>query len=73
MNKRVETPQPAAAIETPCVKICIVDKASGLCTGCGRSVSEIGRWSSLTSTERRRIMAELPTRLAGRTGRTSAT
>ena len=53
-------------IETPCVKICTLDASSGLCTGCGRTVDEIARWSAMTPGERRRVMAELPARLAGR-------
>jgi uncharacterized protein len=35
-----------------------------LCTGCGRSLNEIARWLELAAAERRRIMAELPGRLA---------
>lgn len=53
-----------AAIETPCEKICIVDDASGLCRGCGRSLNEIASWSSYSNAERARVMAELPQRLA---------
>jgi hypothetical protein len=52
------------AIETPCTKICVVDPRSGLCVGCGRSLDEIGQWTVLTDDERRRIMAQLPRRLA---------
>ena len=51
-------------IESPCVKICTYDSASGFCTGCGRSLDEIARWSEMSGEERRRIMAELPARLA---------
>lgn len=57
-------PPPAIprAVATPCVKVCIVDGASGLCLGCCRTLSEIGGWSGLTDDERARIMAELPAR-----------
>jgi predicted Fe-S protein YdhL (DUF1289 family) len=51
------------AMETPCEKICILDQASGLCRGCGRSLAEIGRWTAYSDGERARIMAELPNRL----------
>ncbi len=51
-------------METPCVNICEIDRASGLCRGCGRTVAEIASWSSLTSAERRRIMSELADRKA---------
>lgn len=50
-------------MESPCNKTCTIDLKSGLCIGCGRTRHEIGMWSSITSAERRRIMAELPARL----------
>ena len=49
-------------MESPCINVCVIDKASGLCAGCGRSLEEIARWSSFSSAERRRIMNELETR-----------
>lgn len=55
-------------IETPCVKICTLDARAGLCLGCGRTVDEITRWSSMNMTERTRVMAELPARLATHSG-----
>jgi uncharacterized protein len=51
-------------IESPCNKVCVVDPASSLCVGCGRTLAEIGGWIGFTPDERRRIMAELPDRLA---------
>jgi hypothetical protein len=42
--------------------------AFGLCLGCGRTVDEITRWSSMNMTERTRVMAELPARLATHSG-----
>lgn len=53
-----------AAIISPCEKICIVDPASGLCRGCGRSLGEIERWTAYSDDERERVMSELPQRLA---------
>jgi predicted Fe-S protein YdhL (DUF1289 family) len=51
-------------IESPCNKVCVVDPASSLCIGCGRTLAEIAGWIGFTPDERRRIMAELPKRLA---------
>jgi hypothetical protein len=51
------------AMESPCVKLCVLDPASGLCSGCGRSLEEIGAWLDLSDEERRRIMVELPARM----------
>lgn len=56
----IETP----TIETPCVKICTLDAAQGLCLGCGRTVAEIAAWAGLAPAERRRVMDMLPERLA---------
>jgi predicted Fe-S protein YdhL (DUF1289 family) len=50
-------------IASPCTKVCTIDPRSGLCHGCGRTLSEIAQWTSLGDTERGRIMAELPRRL----------
>lgn len=49
--------------DTPCIAICAMDCASGLCSGCGRTLEEIARWSVMTRDERRAIMAALPQRL----------
>ena len=63
------SPQPPRAIATPCVKVCIVDGATGLCLGCFRTLSEIGGWSGLTDEQRAAIMADLPRRGEGRGAR----
>jgi predicted Fe-S protein YdhL (DUF1289 family) len=51
-------------IESPCLKVCAVDPACALCVGCGRTMAEIAGWIGFTPDERRRIMAELPGRIA---------
>ena len=51
-------------VETPCVDICEIDRASGLCRGCGRTIAEISGWVSMSGEERRRIMGELAARKA---------
>ena len=59
-------PGPPRSIATPCVKVCVVDGATGQCFGCWRTLSEIGGWSGFTDEERARILAELPARAGGR-------
>jgi uncharacterized protein len=54
-------------IETPCIKICVVDPDTGFCVGCGRTRGEIAGWLSLSPTDRRTIMASLGERVAGLT------
>ena len=49
-------------VESPCVRICVVHPEARICTGCLRSIDEIGRWSKMTADERREIMADLPNR-----------
>jgi uncharacterized protein len=49
-------------MESPCVKVCVMEPDTGLCAGCGRSLDEIARWSSMTDLERRRIIESLPDR-----------
>jgi predicted Fe-S protein YdhL (DUF1289 family) len=53
--------------ESPCVNVCVMDAASGLCRGCGRTIGEIARWADMDQAERRRIMDALPARLAAAT------
>jgi predicted Fe-S protein YdhL (DUF1289 family) len=52
-----------AKMETPCVKMCVLDSAYELCAGCGRSLDEIADWANLGDAERSRVMAELPARM----------
>lgn len=52
------------AIETPCIKICVVDPDTGFCIGCGRTRAEIGGWLTMTPEERHGIMATLSERVA---------
>lgn len=47
---------------TPCVTICRIDPASGLCIGCGRSTGEIGAWVEMSEEARLALMARLPER-----------
>jgi predicted Fe-S protein YdhL (DUF1289 family) len=49
-------------IESPCIKLCVVHPETRLCTGCLRSIDEIGAWSRMTPEARRAVMAELPSR-----------
>ena len=50
-------------VETPCIKVCVVDPETGFCIGCGRTRMEIGSWLGLSPTERHSIMAGLNERV----------
>ncbi|SOH92408.1 hypothetical protein SAMN06273572_101253 [Monaibacterium marinum] len=66
-------------IESPCIKLCVIDPATRHCMGCHRTIDEIGDWSRMTPQARTDIMAQLPERAAaakpkrrgGRAGRST--
>ena len=62
MKSSPSVPNSPRAVDSPCVQVCTVDGASGLCLGCRRSLPEIARWSRMSDDERDQIMAELPGR-----------
>lgn len=51
-----------AEIESPCVKVCVIHPETRLCTGCLRSIDEIGAWSRLSPEARAAVMDDLPNR-----------
>jgi len=58
-------------IETPCVKVCVVDPETQLCIGCGRTRGEIAGWLGMAAQERHLIVESLPERLTTLTLRKS--
>ena len=58
-------------IETPCVKVCVVDPETQLCIGCGRTRMEIAGWLGMAKGDRHKIVEALPERLATLTMRKS--
>lgn len=46
-------------METPCRNLCALDASRSRCTGCGRTMEEIARWSAMSDTERAAIMARV--------------
>lgn len=51
-----------AEIDSPCIKICVIQPATRLCTGCLRTIDEISAWSRMTQEARTQVMGELPAR-----------
>jgi len=47
-------------IASPCIRICQIDRATGLCIGCLRTLAEIAAWGGLGDAEKARIVASLP-------------
>jgi uncharacterized protein len=58
-----------AEIDSPCIKVCVIHPATGLCLGCARTLPEIAAWSRMSPADRRTVMAELPARAPAPTGR----
>jgi len=50
-------------IESPCIKVCVVDGQTGTCLGCARSLKEIGGWMQLGDAGRRAVIDSLPERM----------
>lgn len=42
-----------APVTSPCISVCAVDRALGLCMGCLRTLQEIGQWRAMTPDEKR--------------------
>jgi len=59
-------------IETPCLKISVLEPGSRLCRGCGRTIDEIAGWGAMSESERRRVMALLPDRITAMGSRTGS-
>lgn len=69
LNLPAMNADPLSIIETPCIKICVVDPDTGFCIGCGRTRTEIGDWLAMAAEDRRTIMRQLPERVATLTQR----
>ena len=50
-------------IESPCKDICIIDKDSWLCIGCGRTDKKIANWHGLTDEQKIIILEKLNKRI----------
>ena len=54
----------ATTVASPCTNVCRIDRRSGWCEGCRRTVDEITRWPLASDAERLAILAELPGRVS---------
>jgi predicted Fe-S protein YdhL (DUF1289 family) len=57
-----EQDETGADVASPCINVCKIDAASGLCEGCQRTLEEIAVWSSLSAAQKRALLARLPSR-----------
>ena len=49
-------------IASPCIDVCKMDEASGLCQGCYRRLDEIAAWANAGDPEKIRILAAVAKR-----------
>jgi predicted Fe-S protein YdhL (DUF1289 family) len=49
-------------VPSPCISVCRMEDASGLCVGCLRTLSEIATWGEMRDDERRDVWARLAER-----------
>jgi uncharacterized protein len=54
-----EAPPGGERPASPCVRLCRLDDAGGLCLGCGRRLDEIVRWASMDATEKAAVWRRL--------------
>lgn len=58
------TASTTTGVPSPCINVCRLDAASGLCQGCFRTLDEIAGWSRASDDARRRILAAVDQRRA---------
>lgn len=59
-----ETLLPAPPIASPCVGVCVLDKATGWCEGCLRTGPEIAEWRDAGTNRRLDILRSIAVRRA---------
>ncbi|MEG0821013.1 MAG: DUF1289 domain-containing protein [Burkholderiaceae bacterium] len=59
-------PHPAAhgPVPSPCLSVCRMEAASGLCEGCLRTLDEIAGWSRDSDDQKRAVWARIEARRA---------
>ena len=56
--------QREAPVPSPCVNICVMDEATGWCTGCFRTMNEIVAWGTAPNAAKSAVLADLAQREA---------
>ena len=46
-------------VPSPCIDVCQLDTATGLCRGCLRTMDEIAGWSTYSAVQKRAVLARL--------------
>ena len=51
-------------VASPCIDVCRMDRRTGLCEGCLRTIDEIAAWGALTESMKREVLANIAARRA---------
>ena len=46
-------------IDSPCIDICTINRDSGECIGCGRTVEEVRNWANFDNLKKKQILENL--------------
>jgi len=46
-------------VPSPCICVCTMDPATGLCLGCYRTLDEIAAWSGMSDADKRAVWLRL--------------
>ena len=57
--------QPGVVAPSPCISVCRLDEVNGRCTGCHRTLAEIGAWSRLDDAAKLQVWEAIEQRQAG--------
>ncbi len=52
-------------VRSPCVSVCRMDAASGLCEGCLRTIDEIAGWADMATPDRLAVWQRIAQRAQG--------
>ena len=52
------------AVPSPCIQVCTMNPATGLCRGCWRTLEEIGSWSALGDADKLLVWRRIRVRRA---------
>lgn len=55
--------QTIAPVPSPCINVCRMNRSTGLCEGCLRTIDEIANWSSFDDAAKRAVWDEIDRRL----------
>lgn len=51
-------------VPSPCVSVCIMGPATGLCEGCWRTLDEIAAWAVMSDSDKRTVWLTIEQRAA---------